>query len=127
MLDFILKILIKSNCFCLCYDALCNTDILGRWGTAFSHIQGNFLDEVPRFIPIGWVTPWVTSLEGKVLVIRPFAETIQKQFKRIGSFFLGSQFHNLELITLEPPVTLSNMCPDGRSWFELLEQTKSRT
>ena len=126
--------------FDLYCEALCNTDILGAWGTAFSHIEGNFLDKVPRFIPIGWTapwvepylnfsnyTPWVKSLEGKkVLVISPFAETIQKQFKRIGSVFPGFQFHNFELITLKPPVTLSNMYPDGRSWFELLEQTKSR-
>ena len=50
---------------------------------------------------------WTLALKGKkVLVIHPFAESIEKQYKRIKSIdFLSGIIPDFELMTLKPPQT----------------------
>ena len=116
-----------------------NTDILGAWGTAFSHIEFDFVDKISHVIPVGWTAPWVKSYHEnpnsvpwvsalehkKVLVISPFADSIQKQFLKIKEVFPSYNLHNFQLITLKPPMTINTKYPVTKSWFELLDETKA--
>jgi hypothetical protein len=119
-------------------DALYDTNIIGAWGTAFSHIESDFIDRIPEVVPVGMTAPWVkpyveqtetfpwaAALRGKkVLVISPFVDTIQKQFIKINHVFPDSNLHQFKLITLKSPVTLSMKFPVVKSWFDLFYETK---
>jgi hypothetical protein len=71
--------------------------------------------------------PWAKSLEGKVvLVISPFSESIQKQFANINNVFPGYNFHNFQLKTLKSPMTINTKFPAIKSWFEFLNEIKSK-
>jgi hypothetical protein len=119
-------------------EALAATDILGAWGTAFSSIESNFVDIVPRFIPVGMTAPWVypysddpnllpwaKALEGKkVLVVSPFAKSIQGQFERINKVFEEKNCHNFQLLTFKAPMTINTKFPTDKTWFELLGEIK---
>jgi len=121
-------------------NALSDTDILGAWGTAFSYIESDFVNRIPEIIPVGmtapWVqaysedlcvTPWAKALEGrKVLVISPFSESIEKQFASIDMVFPGYKFHNFELQTLKSPMSINTKYPVAKSWFELLNEIKTK-
>jgi hypothetical protein len=119
-------------------NSLSDTDILGAWGTAFSYIESDFIEEIPVMIPVGmtapWVqpysedlcvTPWAKALEGKkVLVISPFSESIEKQFANINKVFPDYKFHNFELQTLKSPMSINTKYPVAKSWLELLNEIK---
>ncbi len=126
--------------FDLYEDALTDTDILGAWGTAFSYIESYFVDRILEIIPVGMTAPWVQpyaqnptsppwakALEGKkVLVISPFTESIQKQFANINNVFPGYKFHNFQLKTLKSPMTINTTYPAVKSWFEHLNEIKTK-
>jgi hypothetical protein len=126
--------------FDLYKDALTDTDILGAWGTAFSYIESDFVEKILEIIPVGMTAPWVQpyaqnstslpwakALEGKkVLVISPFTESIQKQFANINSVFPDYNFHNFQLKTLKSPMTINTNYPAVKSWFELVNEIKTK-
>lgn len=119
-------------------SALINTDILGAWGTAFTSIESDYLDLIPKLIPVGYTAPWVQpyvkskylipwskSLQGmRVLVVNPFSESIQNQFSRIAGVFPNYNCHDFQLITLKSPMTINTHMPSKKSWFDYLEETK---
>jgi hypothetical protein len=138
---FYFKNMVEVNEFYSLYnEALGDTDILGAWGTAFSYIESDFVEDVLEMIPVGmtapWVqpyteqihvTPWAKALEGKkVLVVSPFSESIQKQFINIKNIFPDYNFHNFQLMTLKSPMTINTKYPVARSWFELLDEIKAK-
>lgn len=109
-------------------SALTNTDILGAWGTAFASIESDYLDLIPRLIPVGYTAPWVQpygsskyllpwskSLKGtRVLVVSPFSESIENQFSRITGVFPNYNCHDFQLITLKSPMTISTQLPSKK-------------
>lgn len=119
-------------------EALLNTDVLGAWGTAFAWIESGYLTNVNSLIPVPMTAPWVdaykptfssipwsNSLHGKkVLVISPFAESIEKQHKIIKKVFPDVYYPEFTLTTIKAPQTIgfnSNSKPD---WFENLNNMK---
>lgn len=71
--------------------------------------------------------PWSKALEGKtVLVVHPFASTIEKQYaKRRYLFANPDVLPDFELKTVVPPQTIAG-CVDSRfaDWFEALDYLK---
>lgn len=74
------------------------------------------------------VAPWSRALEGKtVLVVHPFASTIEKQYARRGELFANPDvLPDFELKTIIPPQTIAGTV-DGRfeNWFEALDFLKN--
>ena len=68
--------------------------------------------------------PWSAALKGKkVLVIHPFKETIERQYKRREEIFPGTDIlPEFELITLKAVQTVAGE-KDNRfsTWFDALE------
>jgi len=124
--------------FCCEYlNALKQTDILGAWGVAFTCVEGIGLDkEKTAVIPVGFTAPWVepyvpekvawaNSLEGKrVLVVSGFADSISKQHPKISSIYRGVSYPDFELRVVKAPLAAGNADVNGKSWFELLDETK---
>ncbi len=124
--------------FCNEYlDALKQTDILGAWGVAFTWVEGIGLDEkTTAVIPVGFTAPWVepyvpgqvawaNSLEGKrVLVVSGFADSVSKQHPKISKIYTGVRYPSFELRVVKAPLAAGNADVNGKSWFELLEETK---
>lgn len=122
--------------------ALKVTDILGAWGVAFTWVEGRYLDPAKtQLIPVGHTAPWVEpyveinhgellgpwshALAGKrVLVISSFADSISKQHQRINQIFPNSSFPKFTLETIQAPMTAGLVDGTGKSWFDLLENTK---
>lgn len=124
--------------FCNEYlDALKQTDILGAWGVAFTWVEGIGLDkETTAVIPVGYTAPWVepyvpekiawaNSLEGKrVLVVSGFADSISKQHPKISRIYKGVNYPSFELSVVKAPLAAGNADALGKTWFELLDETK---
>jgi len=119
-------------------EALGDTDILGAWGTAFSSIESNFINSVSQIIPVGMTAPWIQPysddlstapwskalINKKVLVISPFSNTIQNQFKIINKVFPNTNFHSFNLETIQSPMTINTNTPVDKSWFTHLHEVK---
>ena len=121
-------------------DAMASVDVLGVWGRPFTWPEGipmrdpaveiTHIEAVAPWIE-SWdavlrgssgKTPWSTGLNGRrVLVVSPFAQSIQRQFERIGRVFPGTQSHGFELTALRAPMTLGGG-PDGSTWHDQLNQ-----
>lgn len=72
--------------------------------------------------------PWSAALEGKrVLVVHPFAKTIESQYKRRTDLFNGNVLPEFELQTLVPPQTISgNRDVRYGTWFEALRDLEDQ-
>ena len=113
-------------------------DILTVWNTkSEKYVCENFLNKDAKLIEfntlntVGYKNPWSQVLEGKkVLVIHPFAETIENQYKNKEKVFAKNPkvLPNFELITMKPVQGLA----DDRfelpynDWFEALEDMKNK-
>lgn len=73
-----------------------------------------------------WATkPWTRILEGKkVLVIHPFEDTIQRQYKKYEYLFMNPQIlPKFTLLTYKSVQSLGG-CSEFANWFEALEKMK---
>lgn len=70
---------------------------------------------------------WLSALQGrKVLVVSPFANSIEQQYARRESISVLSQvLPDFSLMTLRPPVTFAGKASRS-AWFKELEATKRR-
>ncbi|NLL79371.1 MAG: hypothetical protein GX234_06235 [Clostridiales bacterium] len=105
-------------------------DALGMWNIV---LQGEIADEyLPQaklfelrmFEPYYFIQPWTRALEGKrVLVIHPFADTIESQFKKREHLFRDSNvLPEFEICTLKAVQTLAGEKDERfQDWFEALE------
>ena len=111
-------------------------DALAYWD---SFMQQWLLKEVcPKGLPISYLenlepyrnqnNPWTSALRGRrVLVVHPFARSIERQYARRGELFENPELlPDFELQTLVPPQTIAGT-PDPRflDWFEALESLKA--
>lgn len=121
-------------------EALIECNILGVWGTAFAWVESLALKNADmKMIPLGATAPWVheypysnfdatnawaKSLQGKkVLVVSPFAKSIEEQFSNIDKCFPGVEYPEFELLLLAPPVSYGFAPGEGISWFKMLQET----
>ncbi len=113
-------------------------DVLAVWNTkSEKYMCENYLNKDARLIHLGtldtvnFANPWSQGLKGKkVLVIHPFAESIEKQYQKRELIFEKNPkvLPEFELITMKPVQGLA----DSRfelpynNWFEALEDMKSQ-
>lgn len=85
-------------------------------------IQGLFLD------PFWSKTPWTKALENKkVLVVHPFAELIESQYKNKRKFLFENPdiLPKFELSTIKAVQSLGGYNNEFKDWFEALEYMKN--
>jgi hypothetical protein len=120
-------------------DCLGNVDILGAWGTAFAWIEYIGVQNAKFVVPVTSTAPWVekypyhnrnldlevlswaSSLDGKkLLVVSPFAKSIESQFKNYSKIFSRKKLPKFEIQTLVAPMTFQGKNSGGLDWFENL-------
>ena len=71
--------------------------------------------------------PWTKALEGKkVLVIHPFQNSIESQYKKRELLFKNNLLPKFELKTLKSVQTLGNEKSQFKTWFEALDFMKNQ-
>lgn len=100
-------------------------DVLGVWlkEDFFASVlkQANFV-KLETLEPYDYEHPWSKALEGKkVLVIHPFAKTIEMQYKKRELLFENKDvLPAFELITLKAVQTIAGEQADFETWFDAL-------
>ena len=110
-------------------QALGNVDILLRWYQPYEeYFVKKYANELKGVC--GWLNawasdaPWSKALKGKkVLVIHPFAESIQSQYKRREKIFVNQEIlPEFDLKTLKAVQTIGGEKDDRFSdWFDALQ------
>lgn len=69
--------------------------------------------------------PWTKALEGKkVMVIHPFAQTIEKQYKKRTLLFKDNLLPHFELKTIQAVQSIAGNPTEFEDWFEALDYMK---
>lgn len=110
-------------------EALGEVDLLGVWDNkmedlAVKEFMPNVkLCELRGLEPYYFEEPWSANLRGKkVLVIHPFAETIEQQYKKREKLFEKPVLPEFELYTLKAVQTAAGEKDDRfNTWFDALE------
>ncbi len=112
-------------------DAMHHTDLLGVW-----YNEDLFRQELmnTKFVPLGslepydYANPWSRALAGKkVLVIHPFAKTIESQYARRELLFENKDvLPEFELITIKAVQSIAGEKTPFKDWFEALAYMKKQ-
>lgn len=106
-------------------------DVLGIW-QEFDHILApkdcKFLD-LKYLEPFWSKTPWTTALKDKkILVVHPFADSIQKQYENIEGIFKNPDilpvFKSFKVVRAIQ--SLGGECNQFHDWFEALDYMKNQ-
>ncbi|MDD2799758.1 MAG: hypothetical protein PHV20_14305 [Bacteroidales bacterium] len=106
-------------------------DILGSWLHDERHFEPS-LTNAKRIVledlePFFCANPWTRALEGKkVLVVHPFAETIENQYKNRDLIFDNHLLPAFELKTIKAVQSVAGAETEFADWFEALESMKSQ-
>jgi hypothetical protein len=106
-------------------------DVLGSWLNEEQVFQ-NSLCNAKRIVledlePFFTENPWTRALEGKkVLVVHPFSETIEAQYKKRELLFENNLLPDFELKTIKAVQSLGGESAEYASWFEALEGMKKQ-
>lgn len=113
-------------------DASKQIDILGHWLDQEFLLKDYWPDsvELVKLIMLEpyWANdPWTKALKGKkVVVVHPFAELIEKQYKEKRTLLFKN--HNVlpefELRTVKAVQSLGGDCDEFKNWFEALDWMK---
>lgn len=104
-------------------------DMLGIWNILLQSYLADecvtkaFLAELRMFEPYYFEHPWTAALEGKkVVVIHPFAQTIQSQFEKRELLFENKEIlPEFKLRTVKAVQTLAGNKCEHETWFDALE------
>jgi hypothetical protein len=104
-------------------------DILGSWLVAERHFSEQLygakrvmLEDLEPFFS---ERPWTWTLKGmKVLVVHPFAETIESQYKKRQLLFKNGLLPDFELQTIKAVQSLAGEKTAFADWFEALDHMK---
>lgn len=108
-------------------------DLIGSWipgesilSSSLEQSQITYLDGIS---PFSAKTPWTKSLAGKkVLVISPFGETIEQQYRLRDQLFSDNNFlPEFELTTLNAVQSIGGESRGYSSWFEALDSMHLQT
>ncbi|MDR1785838.1 MAG: hypothetical protein LBR23_05155 [Spirochaetaceae bacterium] len=116
----------------LMLEAIPKADILGSWLPAEVFIADRLRNtttvRLPDLEPYYHENPWSRILEGKtVLVIHPFAKSIQSQYARREKLFRDRRvLPEFRLETIRAVQSAANTRTPFRDWFEALESMKGR-
>ena len=115
----------------LMINDISEVDILGSWLTQEKYFN-NLLSNAKRVVledlePFFSTKPWTQALEGKkVLVVHPFAETIERQYQRRELLFDNHLLPQFELKTIRAVQSLAGENTNFKDWFEALTWMKSQ-
>jgi hypothetical protein len=122
----------KIEQFCeLMLKDIKEVDILGSWlkeERFFQKELGNakriiLEDMEPFFSP----NPWTRALEGKkVLVVHPFSETIEQQYRKRELLFENNLLPSFELKTIKAVQSIAGSQTEFKDWFEALDSMKTK-
>lgn len=122
----------KIEQFCeLIIGDIPEVDILGSWLKEETYFRNPLVrakrvvleDIEPFFAP----NPWTRALEGKkILVIHPFAETIEQQFKKRDLLFENNLLPEFELKTIKAIQSIAGEQTQFVDWFEALDWMKNQ-
>ncbi|MDK2977677.1 MAG: hypothetical protein PWP52_391 [Bacteroidales bacterium] len=122
----------KIEQFCeLMLQDIPQVDILGSWladEKQFENEMRNASKVHLRLIEPFWAeNPWTKSLEGKkVLVVHPFAQTIENQYNKREKLFASKSILPLfELKTIKAVQSIAGEKTAFNDWFEAFEYMKS--
>jgi hypothetical protein len=116
-------------------QALQHVDLLGFWQTEHQAALVSQLTPMPGLCqlsalePFRQRKPWSAALEGRsVLVVHPFAASIQAQYHRHGSglFVDARVLPAFDLQVCRPPLTHAPLTDGFRTWTEALERLQDR-
>ncbi|MBW8332453.1 MAG: hypothetical protein K0M40_10570 [Prolixibacteraceae bacterium] len=122
----------KIEKFCqLMLNDIPQVDILGSWlleenffKNELSSTKQLVLEDIEPFFS---QNPWTKALEGKkVLVVHPFAETIEQQYKKRKWLFENNLLPEFELITIKAVQSIAGEKTEFADWFEALESMKNK-
>lgn len=122
----------KIERFCeLMIDDIKEIDILGSW-----LIEENFFKDhlknakqvvLEDLEPFFAAKPWTWALEGKdVLVVHPFADTIEMQYKKRKQLFENNLLPDFNLKTIKAVQSVAGEQTVYKDWFEALEWMKEQ-
>ncbi|MEP6750119.1 MAG: hypothetical protein ABJB86_20440 [Bacteroidota bacterium] len=106
-------------------------DVLGSWlkeeeffKKELSPAKKVMLEDLEPFFTIN---PWTKALEGKkVLVVHPFADTIQMQYAVRNKLFDNGLLPDFELITIKAVQSIAKEETRFKDWFEALDHMKEQ-
>ncbi len=119
----------------LYFNKIPKIDFLGVWFNPYEDILCNTyckdstLGELVGLEPYYYEKPWSKELKGKkVLVVHPFAETIESQYKKNREKLFENRdvLPEFELITLKAVQSLGGKHPDFATWFDALNYMKEK-
>lgn len=105
-------------------------DILGSWLPEEHYFESKLKDchkvDLELLNPYFSKEPWTTVLEGKkVLVVHPFAKTIQAQYKKRDRLFANNLLPSFELKTIKAVQSSAGEKVLYSDWFKALDFMKS--
>lgn len=113
-------------------SAISDINFLGSWirgENAFESLMScPSVTSLGNLEPLLSRNPWTSALEGKkVLVVHPFQESIESQFKKREEIFFKDRLilPEFELRTLPAAQTLGGETSDFDSWFDAFEHMKT--
>ncbi len=121
----------KFEQFCnLMLNDITEVDILGSWLTDEQIFENEliFAKKIRLLLldPYWSNLPWTKALEGnKVLVVHPFAKTIEQQYKKRELLFKNNLLPKFELKTIKAVQSLAGEKTPYIDWFEALKYMKS--
>ena len=108
-------------------------DILGVWPSVnYEKLFDNDLKKIIRvrklFIePFYANEPWTKALEGKkVLVIHPFQNTIEQQYKKRKLLFKNNLLPDFDLKTIKAVTSFLDEKTEFKTWFDALDSMKKQ-
>lgn len=104
-------------------------DLLGSWlpqEQIFTpHLKKSDLINIELLMPFFSSSPWTSALKGKkVLVVHPFARTIERQYKIREFIFQNDLLPEFHLETITAVQSIAGEPTIFESWFEALEYMK---
>ncbi|MCG6190240.1 hypothetical protein [Maribellus maritimus] len=122
----------KIEKFCkLMMDDISYIDALGSWLPS----EKKFDEELKHVLKLNLLTldpywaakPWTRALEGKkVLVVHPFAKTIENQYSKRKNLFDNNLLPDFELKTIKAVQSIAGNETPFRDWFEALDFMKDQ-
>ena len=106
-------------------------DVLGSWLNA-ERFFNKELSDTKRVVledlePFFASNPWTKALEGKkVLVMHPFAKTVESQYKKRDLLFDDNLLPRFELKTIRAIQTIAGTKSEFNNWFDALEFMKAQ-
>jgi hypothetical protein len=120
----------KIEQFCeLMLQEILEVDILGSWlpdeRLFEKQLHNCFKINFELLNPYFSIVPWTKALEGKkVLVVHPFANTIETQYKKRKLLFADNLLPEFELQTIQAVQSIAGNPTEFNDWFEALDYMK---